>query len=93
MPKRAPISLAKRYPEPPTDDQAEVAQPSPSAPVAASTAPPAPRVEPADEATVGVMIRVPKSLHKALKSLAVDREMTIQSLVIAEIHRLTKSKQ
>lgn len=46
-----------------------------------------------DEPTVGVMCRVPRSLHRAMRQLALDRGTTMQALILAEMKRLTASKR
>lgn len=44
----------------------------------------------AAEPTVGVVTRVPKSLHRKLRQLALDRDETIQDILLAEIRRLVE---
>ena len=48
---------------------------------------------PGREPTVGVLCRVPESLHRELRILAAERGTKIQALILREIERLVRDRK
>jgi hypothetical protein len=48
---------------------------------------------PGREPTVGVLCRVPESLHRELRILAAERGTKIQALILREIERLVRERR
>ena len=68
-------------PTPPPIAPAPAARPTPSATAPKAKAPAAPKPEPAAEKTKNLHIRIPESVHKALRRMSAETDRTHRDLV------------